>query len=353
MTAAPEGCNAEPEQDCSDLVRIVQPRLPFLRIPADWYRRGGTSRRVHRVVETKQNQQDEETRTSYPVDFVETASCRMLDIAKVNAAAGEFARLSAFERSMRAMLLVEAHILEGLPPSTAVLDTLAVAWSISDTVVAEEAVADDESDHSDRHQRRVRGRLQDWPDATSATEDATALMCGPMTRKRRVTLHRIVRWFMRRGIPLTLPARAAIAKASGLLNRDGNWRDEIGLAQQGVVDPKIIASATARDRRLLDQTVLPKIRNREAFEDAVELAAGALLASKYAKVPDKLVGEVRAMWYQDRDGFIRSKPPADELAKAVGVRAATIRDWRKRPDWPDRVLLCATSRTAWAKNRTR
>src|SRR5690606_1743755 len=188
-------------------------------------------------------------------------SVRALDIAKVNAAAAGLADLNAFERSMRAMLLVEAHVLEGLPPSTAVLDALTIAWSISDTVVAEEAVADDESDHSDRHQRRVRGRLQDWPDAASATEDATALIRGPMTRKRRVALHRIVRWFMRQGMQMSLPVREAIAKASGLLNRDGNWRDEVVLAQQGLVDPKIIARATTRDRRLLDQTALPRIRN--------------------------------------------------------------------------------------------
>src|SRR5690606_12244389 len=183
-----------------------------------------------------------------PVDFVETVSRRVLNIVKVNAAAAELAGLKAFERSMRAMLLVESHILEGLPPSTAMLDALAIAWSISDTVAAEEAVADDESDHSERHQRRVRGRLQDWPEAASATQDATALMRGPMTRKRKVALHRIVRWFMRREVSLTLPVREAIAKASGLLNRDGNWRDEVVLAQQGLVDPKISASATTRDR---------------------------------------------------------------------------------------------------------
>lgn len=351
MTVAPEGSSAE--QDRNRLVRVVEPRPPFLRIPADWYRRTGTPRRVHRVVETRQNRKSEETRTSHPFDFVETVSRRVLNIVKVNAAAAELAGLKAFERSMRAMLLVEAHVLEGLPPSTAVLDALAIAWAIYDTVAAEEAIADDESDHSERHQRRVRGRLQDWPDTASATEDATALIRGPMTRKRRVALHRIVRWFMRREVSLTLPVREAIAKASGLLNRDGNWRDEVVLAQQGLVDPKIIACATARDRRLLDQTALPKIRNRKAFDKAVALAADTLLASKYAKVPDKPAGEVRAMWYQDRDGFIRSKPRAGEIAKAVGVRAATIRDWRKRPDWPDRVLLRATSRTAWARNRAR
>jgi len=351
MTAASEGSKAE--QDRNRLVRIVQPRPPFLRIPADWYRRVGTPRRVHRVVETKRNRKGEETRTSHPVDFVETVSRRVLNIVKVNAAAAEIADLNAFERSMRAMLLVEAHVLEGLPPSTAVLDALAVAWSISDTVAAEEAVADDESDHSDRHQRRVRGRLQDWPDAASATEDATALIRGLVTRKRRVALHRIVRWFMRREVSLPLPVREAIAKASGLLNRDGNWRDEVVLAQQGLVDPKIIGRATTRDRRLLDQTALPRIRNRKAFDNAVELAADALLASKYAKVPDKLAGEVRAMWYQDRDGFIRSKPPADEVAEAVGVRAATIRDWRKRPDWPDRVLLRAIARKVCARKQGR
>lgn len=350
MTVAHESSNAE--QDRNRLVRVVEPRPPFLRIPADWYRRAGTSRAVNHVVESKKNQQDVEKRTVYPVDFVETVSRRVLDIAKVNAAA-ELASLKAFERSMRAMLLVEAHVLEGFPPSTAVLDALAIAWSISDTIAAEEAVADDESDHSDRHQRRVRGRLQDWPDAASATQDATALMRGPMTRKRKVALHRIVRWFMRREVSLTLPVREAIAKASGLLNRDGNLRDEVVLAQQGLVDPKIIACATARDRRLLDQTALPKIRNRKAFDNAVELAADALLASEYAKMPNMLDGAVRAEWYRDRDGFIRSKPPADEVAKAVGVRAATIRDWRKRPDWADRVLLRAIGRKVWAKNRAR
>ena len=351
MTVAPESSNAK--QDRNSLVRIVQPRPPFLRIPADWYRRAGAPGRVHRVVDTKQNQQGEEIRTSHPVDFVETVSRRVLDIAKVNAAAGELAGLKAFERSMRAMLLVEAHVLEGLPPSTVVLDALAIAWSISDTVAAEEAVADEESDHSDRHQRRVRGRLQDWLDAASATQDATALMRGSMTRKRKVALHRIVRWFMRQEVSLTLPVREAIAKASGLLNHDGNWRDEVGLAQQGLVDPKIIASATTRDRRLLDQRALPKIRNRKAFDNAVELAADALLASEYAKMPNMLDGAVRADWYRSRELFIRSKPPADEVAKAVGVRAATIREWRKRPDWPDRVVLCAIGRKVWAKNRAR
>jgi len=350
MIAAPEGSNTE--QDRNRRVRIVESRPPFLRIPADWYRRAGIFRTVSRVAERKKSRDGEEIRTRYRDQFAETVSRRVLEIAKVNAAAGEFARLSAFERSMRAMLLVEAHGLEGLPPSTAVLDALATAWSITDTVAAEEAVTDEESDHSKRHQRRVRGRLQDWPDATSVTEDATALMCGPMTRKRRVALHRIVRWFMRREVLLTWPVREAIAMASGLLNPSGDWRAEVVLAQQKLVDPKIIASATTRDRRLLDQTALPKIRNRKAFDNAVELAAGALLASEYARMPDLLDAAVRAEWYQDRDGFIRSKPPADEIAEAVGVRAATIRDWRKRPDWPDRVLLCAIGRKVWAKNRT-
>lgn len=353
MTTVPECSNAEQEQDLADLIRIVQPRLPFLRVPADWYRRVGTSRRVQRVVEAKQNQQGEETHTFYPVDFVETVSRRVLDIAKVNAAAAEITGLNAFERSMRAMLLVETHILEGFPPSTAVLDALAIAWSISDTVAAEEAITDDESDHSERHQRRVRVRLQDWPDAASATEDATALLHAPMTRKRRVALHRIVRWFMRREVLLTWPVREAIAKASGLLNRDGNWRDEVVLAQQNLIDPSIVASAMPRDRLLLDQTAHPKIRNRKALDNAVELAADTLLASEYARVPDMRDGAVRADWFQDREGFIRSKPPADEVAKAVDVRAATIRDWRKRPDWPGRVLLCATSLKVWGKNRAR
>lgn len=353
MTVAPEGSNAEHEQDRNRLVRVVEPRLPFLRIPADWYRRAGTPRRVHRVVETKHNQQGEEMRTSHPVDFVETVSRRVLDIVKINAAAGELVSLSAFERSMRAMLMVEAHVLEGLPPSTAVLDALAIAWSISDTVAAEEAVADDESDHSDRHQRRVRGRLQDWPEVAAATDAAAALTSRPMTRARRVALHRIVRWFMRCGLQMTWPVREAIAKATGLLDRDGTWRDEVILAQQRMVDPKIIADATLRDRRLLDQTALPRIRNRKAFDNAVSIAADTLLASEYAKMPNMLDGTVRAMWYQDRDRFIRSKPPADEVAEAVGTREATIREWRKRPDWPDRVLLCAIAQKVWPGQRSR
>lgn len=85
MTVAPESSNAE--QDRNRLVRVVEPRPPFLRIPADWYRRAGTSRAVNHVVESKKNQQDVEKRTVYPVDFVETVSRRVLDIAKVNAAA--------------------------------------------------------------------------------------------------------------------------------------------------------------------------------------------------------------------------------------------------------------------------
>lgn len=61
MTAAPEGSNAK--QDRNRLVRIAQPRPPFLRIPADWYRRIGTPRAVNHVVESKKNQQDVEKRT--------------------------------------------------------------------------------------------------------------------------------------------------------------------------------------------------------------------------------------------------------------------------------------------------
>jgi len=290
--------------DADRFVRIAEPRLPFLRVPSDWYRRVGSSRTVSRVItEVEKNSQGKVIgKTIAPVEFKETVSRRVLDIAKVNAAAAEIGDLNTFERAMRAMMLVEAHVLDNLPPSTAVLDALAIAWSISDTIAAEEAVADDESDHSDRHQRRVRGRLQDWPDAASATQDATALMRGPMTRKRKVALHRIVRWFMRREVSLTLPVREAIAKASGLLNRDGNWRDEVVLAQQGLVDPKIIACATARDRRLLDQTALPKIRNRKAFDKAVALAAGALLCQRRRKSRPRRRSKTRPVGEDVRHG---------------------------------------------------
>lgn len=341
--------------DADRFVRIAEPRLPFLRVPSDWYRRVGSSRTVSRVItEVGKNSQGKVIgKTIAPVEFKETVSRRVLDIAKVNAAAAEIGNLNTFERAMRAMMLVEAHVLDNLPPSTAVLDALAIAWAISGTVAAEEAVTDDESDHSGRHQRRVRARLQDWPDVAAATDAAAALTSRPMTRARRVALHRIVRWFMRCGLQMTWPVREAIAKATGLLDRDGTWRDEVIFAQQRMVDPKIIADATLRDRRLLDQTVLPKVRNRAAFDKAVSIAADALLASEFAKKPDMLVAAIRADWYRDRENFMRSKPPAKEVAKVVGVREATIRDWRNRSDWPDRVLLCAIAQKVWPGQRSR
>jgi hypothetical protein len=354
MTKEPEHPHPDDADDrLVSHVRIASPRLPLLRVPHDWYRHVGSSRTVHRVVETEKNQQGEEKRTIYPGEFRKAISRRVLDIAKVNAAASAIGEMTGFDRSMRAMLLVEAHFLESLPPSTAVLDVLASAWSISDTVAADEAVADNESDHGDRHQRRVRARLQDWPDVASATDEAATLTDHPMIRARRVALHRIVRWFMRHGQRLTLPVREAIAKATGLLNREGNWRDEVIFAQQRMVNPEIFIRATPCDRLLLDQTQQPRIRDPQAFAKAIAIAADAVRASEFAKRPEKLSGPAGADWLRDRENFVRRVPPAKEVAKAVGVREATIRDWRKRSDWPDQVVLCAISQKVWSGNRNR
>ena len=239
---------------------------PLLRTPDDWKRRSVRSSKpahdsvVEREVTIISGGLDDEKISKAAQTIID---CKSADLAT--------------RHMIKSMQLIDAIMTTSRPLPQIVLDALASAWAIK--VKAEDA-EETGAGSKTRHGRRVRKRLKGWPDSDAATDEALELAVGPIKHKHRKALHRILRWFTREGLTITWGVRRAVAQALRLVDADtGDWRTEV----------------------MIDQSRW-KVRNREAFSEALIVAAEAYRNGHY---------DEEAPWedYEDRKTALQCSSP--------------------------------------------
>ncbi|CAM5377276.1 hypothetical protein ATER59S_01676 [Aquamicrobium terrae] len=302
------------------------------------------------------------------------------------------------------MRCIDHYLVRAQPLPSIVLDALAKVLRITRTVAAQMRevemrraweAGERTAETTSRNARRVRSKppLRSWPNRAAALEAVrTITAAAPMGKQQHVALHAVLRWFSEHGQPLDLATRRAVAEALGLLDAEGQWREQVVVAvvHDGLRRPDLFAKAVeveARARlRLQKQANLDRAiakRHAELIRDRDLLREAGLSA---VEVDEIMGGEVdsldaprarqfripsrpdlrRDAWQEQRtlrdeiiDDLQRrdlrspSGVAADAIAERIGVDARTVEAWIARPEWDEAVYVRAVYLSRTKRTRTR
>lgn len=305
--------------------------------------------------------------------------------------------------TLEVMQCIDHCLVNAQPLPPLVLDALANVLRIGRTVAAQMRevemrraweAGERTAETTSRNARRVRSKppLRSWPNLAAAIEAVRTITAAPRSKQQHVALHAVLRWFSEHGQPLDLVVRRAVAEALGLLDAEGQWREQavIAVVHEGLRRPDLFARAVeieARSRlRLLKHANLDRavakrhaelIRDRDLLVDAGFSAVEVeeLMGGEIDNLDAPRARRFRIPWRADlprdewqvertlrdeiidhlqrRDLRIPSGIAPDFVAKRVGVDTRTVEAWMTRPEWAEAVYVRAVYLSRRKRTRTR